>query len=318
MADAPAVSVVMPVHNREVLVGRAIRSILDQNFEDFEFVIVDDGSTDGTANTIRQFADSRISLVSLPMNCGIAMARNFGLNLARGAFIATMDSDNVALPDRLGRQVEFLLAHPEIDILGTNAFHIENGARDSGVHHEGDDRIKARLLALDGSSLFHSTMMVRAEFLRRNGLRYPMVPVDEDHAFWIDAMVGGARFHVLQEHLLERHRHDGNFTAPGGPASSYQFPRKTPMRARVLGLFFPQLTHEEAAAIATWMEEGRKHSLIDVCMALAAIRKASTDAKSHWGESKPEVIRILSHHVTRAVQALSPQGSSGKTMPGSL
>jgi len=295
----------MPVYDREHLVGRAIRSILDQDFSDFELVIVDDGSTDGTLDAIGRFDDPRISVASLPTNCGIAMARNLGLNLARGEFVATMDSDNVALSSRLGRQVEFLIAHPEIDILGSNAFRIENGVRGKGAHHESDDLIKARLLALNGSSLFHSTMMVRAAFLDRTGLRYPMVPVDEDHAFWIDAMVNGARFFVLQEFLLETHRHDGNFTAAGGPAASYQFRRKTPMRARVLGLFFPHLSVDEANAIALLMEEGRKQSPVEAATALAAIRKAASDKRSYLGESKAEVGNILKHHASLALKMLS-------------
>src|SRR6218665_3390156 len=115
----PRISVVMAVFNREHMVARAIRSILDQDFDDFEFIIVDDGSADRTIDTIRRFTDPRIRLIILPVNGGIGFARNIGVSLARGAFIATMDSDDVAMPDRLGKQYAYLHAHDNVDILGS-------------------------------------------------------------------------------------------------------------------------------------------------------------------------------------------------------
>ena len=304
----PKVSVVMPVYNREAMVGRAIRSILEQDFQDFEFLIVDDGSSDRTVEAIRAFSDGRIRLVNLPGNCGAWMARNMGLSLARGEFIATMDSDDVSFPGRLGKQVEYLQSHAEVDFLGTKAVMVEGENRAPVRHSHDEGVIKARLLALNGSSMFHPTTMIRSAFLQQTGLRYLQEPVDDDHRFWIEAMASGARFAMIEEHLLEYHRHADNLTASGNPANRGYFQRKTPMRARVLGLFFPGLTHEEAMAIALSMEEGRKPSIMDMCLALAAMRKAGTDARSYLGESKAEVGRILGEHARRAIRVLSQQG----------
>jgi len=298
----------MPVFNREELAPRAIRSILAQDFADFEFIIVDDGSTDGTAEAVRAFEDPRIRMAQMPVNCGIAMARNAGVNLARGEFIATMDSDDVSLPGRLGRQLEFLGANPEIDILGCNCVRVAGDARQSLVHAADDDMIKARLLRLNGASLFEPTTMIRASFLQRTQTRYPVVRTDSDHGFYIEAMVRGAKFAVLQETLFEYHRHDGNITSSDPEKLADHRRRKTPMRARLIGLFFPQIDHEEANAIAVWMEEGRRHSVVDAAMAVAAIRNASRDNRSYFGESRAELGHILREHASRALKALTRAG----------
>ena len=312
MPKVPQVSVVMPVYNREDLVGRAIQSILGQEFGDFEFIIVDDGSTDGTVDVIRSFGDPRIRLTSLPVNCGVPMARNFGFRLARGEVIATMDSDDVALPARLGKQRVYLAANPEIDILGTHAIHIDGNERRHARPPTSDAEIKARFLALDATCMYNPTTMIRVRFLEKTGLLSPITRTDSDHGFWIEAMINRARFANLPEPLLEYHRHGGNITAEPGKALTDHLRRKTPMRARLLGLFFPGLTHDEALAIATWMEEGRSASVMEVCMALAAMAKASMDARSYLGESKAELGKILGEHARRALTALQSLARQGQ------
>ncbi len=116
----PQVSVIMPVYDREKYVGAAIDSILEQTFTNFELIIVDDGSTDGTAEIARRYADrdKRIKHVRLPTNKGEANARNVGIGQARGDFITSMDSDDISLPGRLQQQVEFLQTHAEVDAVG--------------------------------------------------------------------------------------------------------------------------------------------------------------------------------------------------------
>ncbi len=119
----PLVSVVMPVYNRATLVGEAIESILAQTFTDFELIIVDDASQDNSAEIIRAYAarDARIRCVMLEQNTGESGARNRGFKVARGEFVACMDDDDVSLPERLEKQVDFLRAHPEVGVVGTEA-----------------------------------------------------------------------------------------------------------------------------------------------------------------------------------------------------
>ena len=120
MPAGPRVSVVMPVYNGAPFLQPAIASIVAQTLRDFEFVIVDDGSTDATATmlTAAGARDPRVRVISHPANRGAVAARNTALAHARGELIAVMDSDDVALPTRLERQVAFLNAHPDISVLG--------------------------------------------------------------------------------------------------------------------------------------------------------------------------------------------------------
>ncbi len=114
MSFMPLVSVVMPTHNRADFVGRAIDSILNQTYNDFEFIIVDDGSTDSTSEILQKYAakDKRIILLR-QNNLGTAAARNTGVDKATGKYIAFMDDDDISLPNRLEKQVSFLEKYPD-------------------------------------------------------------------------------------------------------------------------------------------------------------------------------------------------------------
>lgn len=130
----PVVSVIMPVYNRAHLVGDAVRSILAQRFGNFELVAVDDGSTDRSVEVLEAFGDPRIRVVRHAHNLGIPDARNTGLEAARGDLIAWLDSDDVARPDRLGVQVDFLRRNPDVALVGSCAGKIDKaGKRKRGV-----------------------------------------------------------------------------------------------------------------------------------------------------------------------------------------
>ncbi len=109
----PLVSVVMPTYNAGKYVEEAISSILGQTFSDFEFIIVDDGSTDRTPEILRTYTDPRIQLLFNEKNEGNYPARNRGCRLARGKYIAVMDGDDVAMPERLEKQVKFMEENPD-------------------------------------------------------------------------------------------------------------------------------------------------------------------------------------------------------------
>lgn len=111
---APVVSVAMKAYQHEAYVGQAIRSVLEQSFEDLELVVTDDGSTDGTPDVIAGFTDERVRFERLPVNRGIAAAMNATVRRTRGEFVAILNSDDFALPGRLERQVAFLREHPDI------------------------------------------------------------------------------------------------------------------------------------------------------------------------------------------------------------
>ena len=109
----------MTVHNGEKHLSEAIDGILNQTFKDFEFLVIDDGSTDGSADIIQSYKDVRIRFISNGKNLSVPVSLNMGLNLARGEYIARMDCDDISLPQRLEKQVQFMDANPEVGVCGT-------------------------------------------------------------------------------------------------------------------------------------------------------------------------------------------------------
>ena len=118
-SQTPKVTVFIPVYNREQYVGEAIESILAQTFSDFEILLIDDGSTDRSVEAIRSYSDPRIHLVCNEENLGIPKTRNRGVKLARGQYMAMLDSDDHAHPERLEKQVAFLDTHPHYAQVGS-------------------------------------------------------------------------------------------------------------------------------------------------------------------------------------------------------
>jgi glycosyltransferase involved in cell wall biosynthesis len=157
----PQVSVVMPVFNRQQYVGAAIESILAQTITDFELIIVDDGSTDQSMAVIQGYRDPRIRLIHFSQNKGVSAARNIGNEVARGTYIAVMDSDDIALPRRLEKQLAFMRTHPDVDICGATVRWVNDAMHhtEDGPAVTGSKRCLAKLvLELPFS---HPTLFVR-------------------------------------------------------------------------------------------------------------------------------------------------------------
>ena len=124
----PKVTVLMPAYNAANYIGEAIDSVLQQSFDDFELLIINDGSTDNTTQVIRSYNDTRIILIDHHVNHGIAAALNTGLSKAGGKYIARFDADDICSPERLQEQVSFLDNHPDYVLTGSDAEYIsENG-----------------------------------------------------------------------------------------------------------------------------------------------------------------------------------------------
>jgi len=124
------ISVVVPTYNRAHMLGRSIRSILAQTFQDFEIIVVDDGSTDDTQKVVRSFGDRRIRYVQHDENKGEAAARNTGIRLAKGEYIASQDSDDEWLPEKLAKQVEVLdNSPPDVGVVYTGFWKSHDGRK---------------------------------------------------------------------------------------------------------------------------------------------------------------------------------------------
>ena len=182
----PTVSVVLCVYNSERYLAEAIESILAQTMRDIEFVIVDDGSTDGTSAILRRYAaaDDRVRVVTRPHE-GVAASLNAGCDLARGRYIARMDADDVALLDRLEKQVAFLERNPDVAVLGGALEVIDDQGRTTHVkaNPSGDAEIRERLLHED--CMAHPSVMLRTEVLRAAGGYRTTFHHAEDYDLWL-------------------------------------------------------------------------------------------------------------------------------------
>jgi glycosyltransferase involved in cell wall biosynthesis len=156
----------MPVFNREGLVAPSIESVQAQTFRDFELLVIDDGSSDRSVEVVRGFKDERIRVVVHEKNQGTPRTRNHGLDLARGKYLAILDSDDIALPERLQRQVAFLEAHPQIAAVGSWAVgtNRRGHARRALVRVTEPRAIRARIPFV--SCFKNPTMTARTDVLR--------------------------------------------------------------------------------------------------------------------------------------------------------
>lgn len=184
--STPMVSVVMSVFNGERFLPEAVESILDQGFREFEFIIIDDGSTDRSASILDSYEnrDARVRVYHQDHR-GLIESLNQGCWLAQGKYIARMDADDVASKDRLMWQVNFMEAHPQIGVLGGAVEWINATGKSLGIHRNPaeDRQIKATLL--HRCALWHPTVLLRREiFVWAGGYRRVVVDA-EDYDLWL-------------------------------------------------------------------------------------------------------------------------------------
>ena len=192
----PTVSVIMPAYNVEPYIGDAIRSALTQTFSDFELIVVDDGSKDGTADVVRALSreDARINLVQ-QSNRGLAGARNSGLRAARGEFFALLDSDDLWEPAFLAEQLAILKAHPEIDIVTGNGWYLGGVQHGQPTRPFPDSRPRPCLASIIGDEWSVFIMSVfRRHVYTAIGPFDESMRSNEDYDFWLRAAVAGFTF----------------------------------------------------------------------------------------------------------------------------
>lgn len=182
----PRVTVLMPVYNGEKHLREALESILCQTFKDFEFLVVDDGSTDRSVEIIKSYQDPRIRLMHNGTNHGLIYSLNEGMALATGEYVARMDCDDISLPERFARQVAFLDTHPEIGACGT--WFRKFGAANKVLRWK-EDPESVRCGFIFGPMLSHPTVMFRRALFEKHNLRYSSDYVHaEDYELWVRAL----------------------------------------------------------------------------------------------------------------------------------
>jgi len=230
----------MPVYNGESYLADAIDSILNQTYTNFEFLIIDDGSSDGSAELIKSYDDHRIQLISLPCNKGLVNALNMGLDLARGEYVARMDADDISMPERLERQILFLDANSDIDVCGSwlEAFDgVETTIWNPPLT---DEEIKCSLLF--ESVIYHPTVMMRKSIFLDGSVRYSRdYPHAEDYELWV-RLSRSCRFANIGEVLLKYRLHDRNI---GRLESDVQLTSAGKVRRKLFSQLGIKATEEE-------------------------------------------------------------------------
>jgi glycosyltransferase involved in cell wall biosynthesis len=207
--SAPRVSVILPVRDGEAHLEEAVRSILDQTFVDLELVVVDDGSVDGTARLLERLAaeDSRVQVYRLEPS-GLVAALNFGIERARGAYVARMDADDISLPLRVERQVAELDARSDLGVLGTQVRYIDAAGRPIGVWNLPVGQELVRWTLFFGTPLAHPSVMMRRELLLRHAYAADAVHA-EDYDLWV-RLAAETELDNVPEILFERRVHGGS------------------------------------------------------------------------------------------------------------
>jgi glycosyltransferase involved in cell wall biosynthesis len=183
--DCPRISVVMSVYNGQSFLSEAIESILHQTFRDFEFIIIDDGSCDNTAEILSSYAarDSRIRVLSHE-NKGRAVSLNIGIAHAQSNYIARMDADDIALPYRFQQQFDFLEAHPEVGLLGGSVQLIKAADSVLAVVQPPRSDLEIKTVMLQGNPMWHPTVVMRKGIaLAAGGYRKPLLDADDYDLF---------------------------------------------------------------------------------------------------------------------------------------
>jgi glycosyltransferase involved in cell wall biosynthesis len=181
----PKVTILMPLYNAENYLHCAIESVLSQSFRDFEFVIINDGSTDSSREIVNFYSDNRIRFIDRKTNHGLVYTLNEGIAVAKGSLIARMDSDDINFPERIEEQVAFLENNQEVGIVGTSIECIGSKGQRIGVWEHPLDDLTIRWDLLFRTSFAHPTVMIRSHIIHEYNLRYStsFYP-SEDYDFW--------------------------------------------------------------------------------------------------------------------------------------
>lgn len=200
----PEVTVLMACFNAERWLAEAIESVLSQTYATFEFIIIDDGSTDTTLGIVRRYekVDSRIKVIA-KSNRGLADSLNIGISQARGQWIARMDADDWSYPERLERQVAFIREHPEVDVLGTGAELIGTDDEVWNVIFLPEKHSQIVKTAFKKTLFFHPSVMMKKSFLEEVGGYDDKLLRSQDFELWVKGIKHGYIYHNLQEVLLK-------------------------------------------------------------------------------------------------------------------
>ena len=198
----PFISVVLPVYNAEAYLQEAVTSILQQTYVHFELLLINDGSTDDSEKICLAFNDKRIVYIKNETNLGLITTLNKGITLAKGEYIARMDADDVALPNRFKEQLELFLKHPDALVVSSDYYSLNGRKKTKIFNRNHSDEMKTTLLF--ATCFCHPTVMIRNEFAKLNIWYDVSGKHVEDYKLWMDLSFHGKFYNVAKPLLLYR------------------------------------------------------------------------------------------------------------------
>lgn len=295
-------AVILPAYNAENFIAECLESLLNQTFSDFCILAVNDASTDNTGNILETYAakDTRLRVYHLPQNQGEPAVMQFAmdmLNYMNVEYVARMDADDICVPHRFEKQVQYLDEHPEIDILGSNALLFNNGKTDKATKVSTlpllDKDIKAHF-SLARDNIINPSSMWRHSSIKALGINYAQTATAPDFHMWVQCALHKKTFANLPEPLLLYRIHQAQASKIHDKISesvqysmelwiSHLFPELTPKEVSLLSL----ILHGKTIKLRTEEFE----------IAFSAYDKVrSNNGDSRFGEDREIMFSILDRH----------------------
>jgi len=208
--NKPLITVLMSVYNSQDTISFAIESILNQTFSDFEFIIINDGSSDNTLSILNNYSkkDKRIRIID-QMNKGLTRSLNIGIRLAKGKYIARQDDDDLSLPQRLEKEVQLLEKYDEIVLVGTNQYEVKNNNESLGRYYD-DESINKIVYIYN--PIAHTSAMFRKDKFIEVGLYNESFTTSQDFEAWMRLAEVG-KITMIDEPLVKRHITENSITS---------------------------------------------------------------------------------------------------------
>jgi glycosyltransferase involved in cell wall biosynthesis len=255
----PLVSVLLAAHDDASFLGEAVDSVLRQTLRDLELIVVDDASTDRTPNLLDRVDDKRLRVFRNEKQAGLAASLNRGLEHAEGRYVARLDADDVALPQRLERQVDRLRTEPPCAVVGSAIVDVDESGRAGATHVLPSGARPLRWHSLFSSPFFHPTVVVDRDVLDARGLRYdPDYLESEDYDLWtrLFAYADGAN---LTTPLVHKRVHAGQASVRRGDVQE-SFQRRVALRE--IGRIAPDVDAEGAWRVGARKGGGSRRDFV--------------------------------------------------------
>ena len=213
MNTEPKISLIMSVYNGEDYLSEAIESVLNQTFKDFELIVINDCSTDGTSEILNRFAqiDSRVKVHNNEVNLRLPSSLNKAISLAQGKYIARMDADDICLPERLEKQYEYMENNPNVALSSCRFMTLKNGVISSGGCGGKCDSESIKALLLVTNPILHPGIIAKADVIRSLGYDKNFT-CTEDMELWTRFITAGYNVEIIPQYLMIYRLHDKQIT----------------------------------------------------------------------------------------------------------